>query len=124
MVNKGFNSHRCVSLATVFALLVCIPYSEVTISVATAGQRKPERTLKKLSWANEPIVVKLVKTERGSIKLGEKFADDYDDWYKGLTLTIENKSSKAIAHIAMRLIFRRPRAKPVCLIVTRSDITG
>jgi hypothetical protein len=53
------------------------------------------------------VKIKLVKTKRGAVKLGEKFSDG-DDWFKGLRLTIQNLSAKPIAYLSVELLFLRP----------------
>ena len=68
-----------------------------------ASPQNQDRILKQRSWPNEPVKIKLVTSKKGAIKLGETFSDD-DDWFRGLTLKIENKSDKAITYIALSVM--------------------
>lgn len=48
-----------------------------------------------------------MKTKDRDIELGKKFSEQ-DDWLKGLTITVQNVSEKAVARIEFRLSFPRP----------------
>src|SRR5205823_834494 len=48
-----------------------------------------------------------LKTKGKPIEWGKKFFED-DDWLKGLTVTVQNVSNKAIARIELDLTFPRP----------------
>ncbi len=66
-----------------------------------------ERKIDKLSWRNEPIKILKLKTKDYPIELGKKFIEE-DDWLKGLTVTVENVTSKVISRIELDLAFPRP----------------
>ena len=73
---------------------------------ASVAQSQP-RVITKLSWRTEPVRIVKVKTKGRPIEL-EKSFDETDDWLKGLTVTTENASDKAIARIVLGLSFTRP----------------
>src|SRR5712671_7399492 len=93
-------------------------FSDVTGSILKIGavlmvlsmtgfSQKQERSIDKMSWRTEPIrIVKLTAKDR-IIVLRKQFIDD-DDWLKGLTVTVQNVSEKAIARIDLHLSFPRP----------------
>lgn len=60
-----------------------------------------------MSWSNQPIKILKVETKGKPIELGKKFVED-DDWLKGLTVTVQNVSNKAIARIELGFAFMRP----------------
>ena len=95
-------------LGSVMLLLISVAVT-ITHNVTNthASPQNQDRILKQRSWPNEPVKIKLVTSKKGAIKLGETFSDD-DDWFRGLTLKIENKSDKAITYIALSLMFKRP----------------
>jgi hypothetical protein len=66
-----------------------------------------ERYIDRESWRTEPIKIVKLKTKGNTIELGKKFVEE-DDWLKGLTVTLENISNKAIARIELDLTFPRP----------------
>lgn len=66
-----------------------------------------ERIISKLSWRTEPIKILKLRTKGKAIELGKKFSEE-DEWLKGLTVTVENISNKAIARIELDLAFPRP----------------
>jgi hypothetical protein len=55
-----------------------------------------------------PVEVKAIKTKKKSAKIGEAVSDD-DDWFDGLTVSIENTTGKTIVYIGGGFLF--PRAK-------------
>lgn len=65
-----------------------------------------ERIIDKMSWRTEPIKILKLKTKGKAIELGKKFSEE-DDWLKGLTVIVENISTKAIARIELDLTFPR-----------------
>lgn len=55
-----------------------------------------------------PVEVKAVKTKKGVTKLGQAIADE-DDWFDGLTISVENISGKTIIYIGGGFLFPRPQ---------------
>jgi hypothetical protein len=83
--------------------LICV----ILLLQLTGLAQDHERMIDKVSWRHEPIQVVSLKTRDKSIELGKKFSED-DDWLRGLTVTVQNTSNKAIARIEIMLIFPRP----------------
>jgi hypothetical protein len=105
-MNRCFSFRLYLTIAAASVFLISALCFVASDSLAGAGQGQ-DRILNKRSWPNEPVKIKLVKTKRGAVKLGEKFSDG-DDWFKGLRLTIQNVSAKPIAYLSVELGFLRP----------------
>ena len=72
----------------------------------TLGQ-VPLRLIDKITWRSEPIKIRNIQTAGGQIvQLGKRFSAE-GEWLKGLTVTVENVSTKAIARIELNLAFPR-----------------
>src|SRR2546429_2639055 len=56
---------------------------------------------------NEPVKITTVKTKKGKVEIGKKFLDA-DDWFKELTIQVENTSGKKIIYIRIEISFERP----------------
>ncbi len=67
-----------------------------------------ERIIEKVSWRTEPIKILKLETKGKAVELGKNFVEE-DDWLKGLKVTVENKSNKAISRIVLDLSFPRPQ---------------
>lgn len=67
-----------------------------------------ERIIEKLSWRTEPIKILRLETKGKAVELDKQFVEK-DDWLKGLTVTVENTSNKAISRIVLDLSFPRPK---------------
>jgi hypothetical protein len=59
------------------------------------------------SYADCPIKIVGVETNKHKAVLGKSFLDD-DDWMKGLTVRVVNSSGKSLTHIGIRLDFESP----------------
>ena len=105
-MKQNFGLRSYVAILAGFVVLTFALHFVTSDSFAHPGQGQ-ERILNKRSWPNEPVKIKLVKTKRGAVKLGEKFSEG-DDWFKGLRLTIQNVSAKPIAYLSVNLGFLRP----------------
>lgn len=55
-----------------------------------------------------PLEIKAVKTKKGTTKIGEAISED-DDWFDGLTVSIENTSGKTIIYIGGGFLFPKPK---------------
>lgn len=53
-----------------------------------------------------PLKLRIIKTGKGEIKLDEKFADG-DDWFKSLSIRMENVSGKTVTYVSVGLLFPR-----------------
>lgn len=87
--------------------LVTLQSSERILETVIGFEQGPERVVDTLPWRNEPIKIVKLKTKGKAIGSGKKFAEE-DDWLKGLTVTVENVSNKAISRIELGLSFPRP----------------
>jgi hypothetical protein len=87
-------------LASLFPTLMCL----IVILPSIAFAQGQDRLIDKMSWPKEPIKILKLRTKGKAIELGKKFAEE-DDWLKGLTVTVENVSDKAIARIEINLAF-------------------
>lgn len=74
-------------------------------------EQSQERLLRKLSWPDEPVKIKAVKSKDKTIELGKKFSAD-DDWLKDLVVTVDNTSGKAILFIDIHLLFVKDDDSP------------
>lgn len=66
------------------------------------------KTVEKLAYGNEPVEILEVKLSGKSIKLGESVTDG-DDWLKGLSLVLKNRSDKPI--VFAEIAFDFPETK-------------
>src|ERR1700752_245156 len=82
-------------------LCACVMFSPLI----TMGQT-PLRLIDKASWRSEPIRIQKLRTAGKVIDLGKRFYAE-GEWLKGLTVTAENVSNKAIARIELNLAFPR-----------------
>lgn len=100
------------SLARGFSVFTCAAILMMTnawLPVSGTAQSK-DRTVTKFRNGKlpMPVEVKAVKTKRGKAKVGEAISDD-DDWFDGLTISIENTSGKTIIYIGGGFLFPRPK---------------
>lgn len=65
-----------------------------------------ERVVERLSRNLAPLEIKLVKTRKGDFLVGQKFTDE-GDWFQGLSIVLENISSKTITFIDAGFLFPR-----------------
>lgn len=93
--------------AQVIILLLVMGISLTHGGVVNGQTGQPqERLLRKVSWPDEPVKIKAVKSKDKTIELGKKFSAD-DDWLKDLVVTVDNTSGKAILFIHIDLVFVR-----------------
>jgi len=78
----------------------------LTLPLQTAAQ-EAERVVEKTSRRPTPLKVKLVKTKKGEVALGKKFFDDDEDWFKGLSIVLENVSGKTVTYVGIGFLFPR-----------------
>src|SRR5215203_184776 len=101
MLRAIMSRRGLVSFKSMFAILI---FSGWLFSQPQAQQ---QRLIDKVSWRTEPVKVVRIKNDRKQIELGKKFSDE-GDWLKGLTVTVESVSNKAIARVEIDLAFPRP----------------
>jgi hypothetical protein len=106
-------SHRIIhAFATSgnFLLLLIILGLVGTLSSSSGRPiQKQERTIKKVSWRNEPVKIAKLKIKGKPIGLGQSFLEE-DDWLEGMTISVKNTSGKTITFLSMRLDFPRPES--------------
>lgn len=98
--------------------IICIiALTTVTLGVAllipitrTTAKQDKERVIVKLGKRDNPVKITLVKTKKGVVKTGKNFTDE-DDWFKGLTISVGNASSKTITYLVVELFFPRPEVQ-------------
>ena len=101
---------RSLSKGLLSLIFLCL--SLVIISawpVSSAGQSQ-DRTVTKFRNGKlpPPVEIKAIKTKRKIAKIGETIFDD-DDWFDGLTVSIENTSGKTIIYVGGGFLFPKPR---------------
>lgn len=86
------------------AAFSCIVLLFTLISVSMAQEQ--ERVVSKMWRKPAPLELRVIKTRKGEVKLDQKFADG-DDWYKSLSIVLENVSGKTITYVGVGLLFPR-----------------
>ena len=90
-------------------VLLGIVWSGLMLFPIIAMGQAPLRLIDKLSWRSEPIKIQKIRTAGVNVvELGKRFSAE-DEWLKGLTVTVENVSTQAIARVELNLTF--PRAQ-------------
>lgn len=59
---------------------------------------------------NPPVDITSIQSRIGAIEPDKKFSAD-TDWFKGLKITLRNKSEKPITHISLKIQFPRPKGQ-------------
>ncbi|HEX8136301.1 MAG TPA: hypothetical protein VF544_01800 [Pyrinomonadaceae bacterium] len=88
------------------ATLSCVVLLFITLISAGAAQAQ-ERVVSKMWRKPAPLKLRVIKTRKGEVKLDQKFADDGDDWFKSLSIVMENVSGKTIIYVGVGLLFPR-----------------
>jgi hypothetical protein len=100
------------SLLRELSVLICVLILLITnASVPVSGLTQPqERTVTKFRNGKllMPLEIRRIKTKKRDAKMGEPISDD-DDWFDGLTLSIENTSGKTITYLGGGFLFHRPK---------------
>jgi hypothetical protein len=101
---KGFSILTCV-------LILIITNASLPVSGITQSQ---DRSVTKFRNGKllMPLEIKSIKTKRRTAKTGEVISDD-DDWFDGLTLSIENTSGKTIIYIGGGFLFFKPKVSRI-----------
>lgn len=88
-------------------VLLGIVWSGLMLFPIIAMGQAPLRLIDKLSWRSEPIKIQKIRTAGVNVvELGKRFSAE-DEWLKGLTVTVENVSTQAIARVELNLAFPR-----------------
>jgi hypothetical protein len=75
---------------------------------STLAQDTQDRVVTKLRRRPMPVEVKVVKTKKATIEIGQSFSDE-DDWFDGLTVSVKNTSGKTIIYLGGGFLFPRPK---------------
>jgi hypothetical protein len=75
------------------------------LGLQPAGQGQDRLVVDK-SRSDAPVRITLIRTKKRVIETDKKFLDD-DDWLRGLTLRVVNRSDKTVTYVGVQLIFRR-----------------
>jgi hypothetical protein len=91
------------SQGAVLLRLIGIGFLLFTTTLAQESLRQIDKT----TWRSEPIRIQKLRIAGGNeVEVGKKFAAE-GEWLKGLTVSVENISTKAIARIELNLAFPR-----------------
>ena len=89
------------------ATFLCVALLFVIIlPVAVSAVQGQDRVVSKMWRKPAPLKLKVIKTRKGEFKLGQKIVDG-DDWFKGLSIVLENVSGKTITYVGVGLLFPR-----------------
>jgi hypothetical protein len=83
------------------------PTLSTILTTQAASFQEKRRSVEKLWSKLAPLKVVTVKTKKGRVSLGEKFVDNDDEWFKGLSVVLENISGKTITYVGAGLLFPR-----------------
>lgn len=88
-------------------LLLCLALLiNLTLALRAAAQES-ERVVEKTSRKPTPLKVKVIKTKKAEVSLGKKFVDGDEDWFKVLSIVLENISGKTVTYVGVGFLFPR-----------------
>jgi hypothetical protein len=99
---------RRVAIVLLLTAVVLLPGASFSPGAAIQEQ---DRVVNKLRRIPLPVKIKVVKTKKGDVGLGQKFPGD-DDWFKQLSISIENISGKTIIYIGGGFLFPNQALQP------------
>jgi hypothetical protein len=76
------------------------------IPIAVSAIQEQDRVVSKMWRKPAPLKLKVIKTRKGEFKPDQKILDG-DDWFKGLSISLENVSGKTITYIGVGFLFPR-----------------
>lgn len=91
-------------------LLTAILMFGLSPIVYLQDQSKEDRVLERVKDFNPPVDITLTRSRFGIIEADKKFSAD-EDWFKGLTVRVLNKSGKPITYVSLHLYFPRPKGQ-------------
>lgn len=105
------------SLLRELSVLICVLVLLITnawVPVSGITQAQEERTVTKFRNGKllMPLEIRRIKTKKRDAKRGEPIFDD-DDWFDGLTLSIENTSGKTITYLGGGFLFFKPKVSRI-----------
>lgn len=92
-------------------MLLAAGFLPVSFFTLGAARQEQERVVTKLRRITFPVNIKTVKTKKGDVGLGQKFPGD-DDWFKQLSISVENTSGKTIFYIGGGFLFPNKEWQP------------
>jgi hypothetical protein len=114
---KENETHHKFKLTGILTTLIFVLIASTWIFSANKGV--PERVkqyqddnivLEKGKDFNPPVAITLIQSQIGAIEPDKKLSAS-KDWFKGLKVTVRNKSEKPITHISLKLHFPRPQGQ-------------
>jgi hypothetical protein len=78
----------------------------IFLSAAAHAAQEQDRVVSKTWRKPAPLKLKVIKTRKGEFKPDQKILDG-DDWFKGLSIVLENVTDKTITYIGVGFIFSR-----------------
>src|SRR5437868_3431042 len=107
-------------LLVLFLSLFAITWSDTSFVVrGVLAQTERKKTITEEEWHNPPIRFIKIRVAEREVRLNEEF-ENGDDWFKGLTLTIKNVSSKDIKYVDFLLSF--PESEPYGFMMSSGNI--
>jgi hypothetical protein len=88
-------------LASVLLVACLVGIAGQTQAQITNGR---ERIVEQVWRRPTPFKVKNIKTKKGEFLLGQKLVDE-DDWFKGLSVVLENVSGKTVIYVGAGFLF-------------------
>lgn len=98
---------RRVAIVLLLAAVMLLPGASLNRGAAVQQQ---DRVVNKLRRIPLPVNIKTVKTKKGDAGMGQKFPGD-DDWFKQLSISVENTSGKTIVYVGGGFLF--PNQEPL-----------
>ena len=95
------------SSLTLIFLIVFLSISGIAQQTPEQTTTGEERTVEKLSRKLAPLSIKVIRTKKREVLLGRKFVDNDEDWFRGLSVVLENTSGKTITYIGVGFLFPR-----------------
>ncbi|HYY56348.1 MAG TPA: hypothetical protein VE842_03395 [Pyrinomonadaceae bacterium] len=88
------------------SIFSCVALLFVILPVAVSAVQEQDRVVSKMWRKPAPLKIKIIKTRRGEFQPDQKFIDG-DDWFKGLSIVLENVSSKTMTYVGVGFLLPR-----------------
>lgn len=97
----------CITILASGSSALSKPRPNLALLSWTVSSQDKERVIEK-SWRKlAPLKIRTIKTKKAKVSLGEKFVDNDDAWFQGLSVSLENISGKTITYLGAGLLFPR-----------------
>ncbi len=87
-------------------LVVTATLSTLLVTASVPAGQEEERVIEKQAFGTEPVKIKDIKVNKKGIVVGKKFSAA-DDWLRGLSVTVENKTEKNVTHVSVQVVYAR-----------------